>query len=129
VLFWVILALKLEQLWMLCAFDQIWCSQNKCQPFKPLHRHFWKKGFFKKEKWKAPYNYPSRVKRGGSLKFCIVMSHFCMSPHSPPTSVKLEAWKLACIILTRMAQKLLPRFLIFCLEAEILKFKVSYLHL
>jgi len=30
----------------------------------------------------------------------------CLSPHSPPAQVKVEAWKLVCTILTWMAQKL-----------------------
>jgi len=58
-------------------------------------------------------HYPSQVKRGRSLEIlywglfknawrsvCV-----CLSPHSPPTSVKVEAWKLACIILTWMTPK------------------------
>jgi len=40
----------------------------------------------------------------------------------------LEACKLAFLILTWMAPKLPIRFLIFCLEAGIFKFKILYLH-
>jgi len=50
-----------------------------------------------------------------------------LSPHPPHTPVKLAALKLACIILTWMALKLLSRFLTFCLEADIFKFNVLYL--
>jgi len=42
-----------------------------------------------------------------------------LSPHSPPTPMKLETWKLVCIILTWIAPKSLSRFLIFCVEVEI----------
>jgi len=67
---------------------------------------------------KALKCYPSRAKQGSSLEIfyrdlfknawrpvCV-----CLSPHSPPTLVKLEAWKLACIILTWMAPQLPIRF-------------------
>jgi len=52
-----------------------------------------------------------------------------LSPHSPRTPVELETRKLACIILTWMVPKLPIRFLIFCVEAEIFKFKVLYIRL
>jgi len=58
-----------------------------------------------------------------------VTSHVHKSPHPYPTPVELEAIPLACIILTWMAQKLPSRFLIFCLEAKIFKFKVLFLRL
>jgi len=76
--------------------------------------------------------YQYRAKRGRSLEilyrdlFMNAWRYACvrLSPHSPPTPVKLEAWKLPC---TRMAPKLPIRFLIFCQEAEIFKYKVLYL--
>jgi len=46
------------------------------------------------------------------------------APHSPPTPVELEAWNLACIILTWMPPKLQTRFLILSLKVKIFKFKV-----
>jgi len=80
---------------------------------------------------------PSQAKLGRSLEILYRdlfnnASHpvcVCLSPHSPPTPVKLEAWKLACIIFTLMAPKLQIRFLIFGVESEIFKFKVLYLRL
>jgi len=82
-------------------------------------------------------NHPSHVKRGRSLEilhrdlFKNAWRPVCvhLSPPPPHTPVKLEAWKLACIILTWIAPKLLIRFLIFWLEAEIFISPKVYIYL
>jgi len=44
--------------------------------------------------------------KGRKVTLCVLIS-----PHSPRTPVNLETWKLACTILTWMAQKLLSRLI------------------